>query len=140
MKKIFLMAALALGFAVNSQANTFTFINMTGCTYTYHVAGVDPVTSTMFTSSPVSVPPGTLAFPVPSSLPGVSPLSATVNYYYVRGWVNSSPMTVSANVGNFPTQGFPPNNTVPANNCHPQISNISFNGNSTGSNVVVLIF
>jgi hypothetical protein len=139
-EKILLLAVFAMACVLNSRANTITFINMTGCVYTYHVVGVDPATPTsMFASVPISIPPAATAFPVPSSLPGLSTLPATVYYYFVRGWVNASP-TVAANVGNFPASGFPKAIVLPANNCHPQPSNISFNGNSTGGNVVVLIF
>lgn len=139
MKKMLLLAALVFC-AFYSKANTFYFINMTGCTYTYHVVGVDPANPTvMFTSAPISVPPGTWPYLTPSSLPGLSGLPATVHYYFVRGWVNSSPATIAANVGNFPSLGFPTSTTIPPTNCHPQGNGVYFNGNSTGGNVVVLI-
>ena len=139
MKKMLLFAALVLC-GLYSKANTLYFINMTGCTYTYHVTGVDPANPTvMFTSTPISVPPGTSPYLTPSSLPGLSGLPATVHYYFVRGWVNSSPSTFPANVGNFPTWGFPTSTTIPPTNCQPQGNSVYFNGNSTGGNVVVLI-
>lgn len=139
MKKMLLLAALVLC-AFYSKANTFFFINLTGCTYTYHVAGVDPANPTvMFASSPISVPPGTWSFPTPSSLPGLSGLPATVHYYFVRGWVNSLPSSFAANVGNFPSWGFPTSITIPPTSCQPQGNGVYFNGNSTGGNVVVLI-
>lgn len=142
MKKFFLSAFFAVACVLTSQANTFTFINLSACVYTYHVAGVDPANPNLvFASNPVNVPPGNTVFNQPSDLPGLPSLPATVYYYFVRGWVNASPVSYSANVGNFPTQGFPTSNTVPALPCNSNNGNtITWNGNSTGGNVVVLIF
>lgn len=126
--------------AFGSQANTFTFINLSGCVYTYHVAGADPATpNTVFASQPVTVPPGTTAFNQPSDLPGMASLPATVYYYFVRGWVNATPTSYSANVGSYP--GFTSPVTVPALPCNSNAgSTVNWNGNTTGGNVVVLIF
>lgn len=138
MKKLLLSAVTMVGLALNSQANTITFINTTACTYSLEIAGVDQGTSSFFASPIIVIPVGTTAYPTPSSIPGLPTLSGTVNFHYVKGWVNSTPGNGFA-VGNLPV-GIQTSAILPASACYPQGGNgIYFNGNSTGGNVVVLI-
>jgi hypothetical protein len=139
MKKIFLMAALAVGCVLNSQANTFTFLNLSGCTFTYHVAGDNPSTPGIgFASSPITVPPGNMVFPTPSSLPGLATLPATVNYHMVRGWVNSTP-TYTANAGDGTVPSFTTPVSIPSLPCNnSQGGSVSWN--ASNGNIVVLMF
>ena len=138
MKKILLIAVTLVSLAFNSQANSITFINMTGCTYSLEIAGVDQASSAFFASPIITIPLGTVTYPTPSSIPGLSGLSAVANFWYVKGWVNSTPSNGFA-VGNLPV-GIPTSAILPATACYPQGGNgIYFNGNSTGGNVVVLI-
>lgn len=138
MKKIILIAIALAGLTINSQANSFTYINMTGCTYTLEIAGVDQATSTFFSSPFTLVPVGTTVYSTPSSIPGLPWLSGTVNFHYVKGWINSTP-GVSFVVGNLPAT-VTTSTVLPATTCYPQGGNtVYFNGNSTGGNVVVLI-
>lgn len=142
MKKLLLLAALAMGCAMTSKANTFSIYNMTsGCTFSYFVVATDPGnTTTTYTSTQINVPPGTTTFSTPSSIPGYTGAPATVNYLFARGWVNGPP-NISANVGNFPTQGFPTSQTLTSLGCNGgNTTLVNWNGNSTGGNVVILIF
>ena len=140
MKRILFLAALAMAFACNAFANTIAFVNMTNCSYTYHVVYVDPANPTLMrASTAIFVPPmTTISFPTPSSLPPGTALPAIVHYWGVRGWVNVSP-TISANVGGSATLGFPLSVQVPSTPCWPQGNWVYFNGNSIGGNVVILI-
>lgn len=140
MKRFLFMAIFALAFTWNARANTITFINMTNCSYTYHVVFVDPANPTfMLASSAIIVPPmTTLPFATPSSLPPGVALPATVYYYGVRGWVNVSP-TISANVGGAAVLGFPASVIIPPTPCQPLGNSVYYNGNPMGGNVVILI-
>lgn len=137
MKRILLSAVIALGFGVTCQANTFTILNMTGCTTSVEIRGVDPVTSLGFSSTPITAPPGTIAYPTPSSIPGLSTLSGTVNFYYAKGYIVSAAAGYA--VGNLPV-GMLPSATLPSVPCQVQGISVFFNGNSTGGNVVLLLF
>lgn len=137
MKRIILFAIVALGLGFTCQANTFTIINMTGCTTSLEIRGVNPLTSLMFSSTPITAPPGTITYPAPSAIPGLSTLPATVYFYYAKGYIVSA--TAGYAVGNLPA-GMVPNAVLPSVPCQVQGINVSFNGNSTGGNVVLLLF
>lgn len=140
MKRLLSLVVFTLAFAWNAQANSIAFINMTNCTYTYHVVYVDPANPTVMLASAAILVPAmtTLSFPTPSSLPPGTALPAVVHYWGVRGWVNVSP-TISANVGGPSPLGFPSSVQIPSTPCFPQGNWVYFNGNTTGGNVVILI-
>lgn len=136
MKRIILAAVLTIGFGLTSRANSFTIINMTGCTTSLEIRGVNPLTSLMFSSTAITALPGTVTFPVPSSIPGLSTMPGTVNFYYAKGGILSTSFGYA--VGNLPA-GMLPSASIPSTPCQQAGINIFFNGNSTGGNVVLLL-
>lgn len=147
MKKIILI--LALAFLVNTlHANKITINNMTNCDFGFSFRGLDdPLNpSTYFESTQIIVPSGTTIYNSPADVPGLSYLTSTATFYYIKGGCTEPPVAGAsgdASVGS-PGWGVPQSLNSAINNYFPVCNNntaftIIWGAGGTGDITVYII-